>query len=64
MNAEKALARAERQSKYVNQYAKDNYDRVNLLLPKGTKDRIAQTGESMNSFVKKLIEAELERLGL
>jgi len=28
-----------------------NYDKVLLRLPKGTKDRITATGESLNGFI-------------
>lgn len=64
VNIEKAVAQAEKRIKYNNQYIRDTYDRVNVLLPKGTKDRIQKSGETMNSFVNRLVEAELERMGL
>lgn len=64
VNVEKAIAQAEKRSRYANQYARETYDRINVLLPKGTKDRIQKSGETMNSFVNRLVEAELERMGL
>lgn len=64
VNVEKAVAQAEKRIKYNNQYIRDTYDRVNVLLPKGTKDRIQKSGEKMNSFVNRLVEDELERMGL
>ena len=38
-------------------------DKATVVFPKGTKDRIKElTGESINSFVNRLVLAELERL--
>ena len=43
---------------------KDRYDRLQLVVPKGQKEIIQaaarQRGESVNSFIWKLIQAELE----
>lgn len=40
-------------------YEKENYDKVLIRFPKGTKERIKQTGSSANGFV---VEAVLEKL--
>lgn len=64
MNIEKAIAREQKRIKYVNEYNKENYDRVSVLLPKGTKERVAKTGESMNSLLKRIVLEELDRLGV
>ena len=64
MNIEKAIAREQKRIDYVNKYNKENYDRVSVLLPKGTKERVAQTGETMNSFLKRIVLDELDRLGV
>lgn len=64
MDEKKAIERVKRQNDYINQYKRDNYDRINILMPKGTKERIRASGESMNAFVSRLIETELDRLGL
>lgn len=49
----------------VNKYVKNNYDRILLTMPKGKKDVIKaaaeKRGESVNSFVNRLIDAELEK---
>lgn len=54
------------QQKCVNKYIDTHYDRINLTVPKGTKELIqtaAQTnGESVNAFINRLIDAELERI--
>ena len=41
---------------------KRSYDRVSVTLPKGTKERIKATGESINGFIIRSVIAELERL--
>lgn len=52
--------------KYNNEYNKQAYDRINLTVPKGNKERIqtaAQAnGESVNAFINRLIDTELERI--
>ena len=53
------------QQKAVNKYMKKNYDRVNLVMPKGRKDTIrvhAETnGESLNGFINRAIDEAMER---
>lgn len=53
------------QQRAVNKYMKDNYDRVNLTLPKGQKDRIKAHAESrcesVNAFINRAISETLER---
>ena len=55
------------QQQCVNKYIGTHYDRINLTVPKGNKERIqtaAQAnGESVNAFLNRLIDAELERIG-
>ena len=44
-----------------NEYNRQNYDRVALVLPKGTKERIKAAGiESVNGYIKELILEDLE----
>ena len=44
---------------------KKNYDRVNLVMPKGRKDAIRthaeKNGESLNSFINRAIDEAMER---
>ena len=51
---------------YKNQHIKDNYDRINLVLPKGQKTLLKgfceKMGISLNEYIKLLIQADL-RLG-
>ena len=45
----------------VKNYLK-KFDRCAVNLPKGTADKIRATGESVNSFINRLVAEELERL--
>ena len=53
------------QQKAVNKYMKSNYDRVNLVMPKGKKDIIqahaAQQGESVNAYLNRAIDEAMQR---
>lgn len=53
------------QQKAVNKYMKSNYDRVNLVMPKGKKDIIqahaAQQGESVNAYINRAIDEAVQR---
>lgn len=53
------------QQKAVNKYMKNNYDRVNLVMPKGKKDVIqahaAQQGESVNAYINRAIDEAMQR---
>ena len=48
--------------KKQNDKIKDNYDRVSVTLPKGTKDRIKKLGLSINGYINALVLDDLERL--
>ena len=62
MTGKEAIERLEKQYKRQNEHIKENYDRVSITLPKGTKERIKATGESINGFIIRSVIAELERL--
>ena len=53
------------QQKAVNKYMKENYERVNLVMPKGRKDTIKahaeKTGESLNGFINRAIDEAIQR---
>ena len=57
----KERAKLETQYKRQNEFIKENYDRVSVALPKGTKDRILATGESVNGFIGRLVAQELSK---
>lgn len=48
----------------TEKYRKKTYDRIEVIAPKGTKERIKQTGKTVNGFINELIERELNNLGL
>ena len=55
---EKALQALDRQKKQYsrqNDFIKNNYDRISVTLPKGTKDRITQLGETANGLINRLL---------
>ena len=53
------------QQKAVNKYMRENYDRINLTVPKGKKDEIKAhaeaQGESTNAFINRAIDETMER---
>lgn len=53
------------QQKAVNKYMRENYDRVNLTLPKGKKELIKSHAEareeSLNGFIVRAIDETMER---
>ncbi len=55
------------QQRAVNKYMAANYDRINLTVPKGKKETIqtyaAAQGESVNGFINRAIDHEMERDG-
>ena len=60
---QKQAARLKAYYKYRNDYNRNHYERINVLVPPGTKDRIrAVTDISLSSFIYKCIEQELLRL--
>lgn len=49
-------------TKYKNDYTKQNYDRLTIALPKGTKEKLQQIGEgkSLAQTITYLIEKEIQ----
>ena len=58
---------ATRKAKWQNDYIAKAYDRINLTVPKGQKEAIQEAaqrnGESVNGFIWRLIQAQLEKVG-
>ena len=54
--------------KWNEKNLKAKYDRIQLVVPKGKKEVIQsaaqQSGESVNSLINRLIQAELDRMGI
>ncbi len=61
-----AYKKTEKLIQYNNEYNRNNYDRVSLMLPAGKKEIIKNAlrdGESVNSFINVLIDKELAARG-
>lgn len=61
-----AFKEKEKELSYIAQYQKDNYDRITVMTPKGTKEQVknaaALKGMSASSFILECINKELERM--
>ena len=57
------LRTSEAQRKAVREYEKNNY-RLNIVFPKGTKERIEKLGlgKSNSAFIRDVVLSELDRL--
>ena len=53
------------QQKATAKYVKNNYDRIEVKVPKGRKEEVTThaqgQGESLNAFVVRAIDHEIER---
>lgn len=56
----------EKELSYIAQYQKDNYDRITVMAPRGTKDQIKKAAElkgmKISGFVLDCVQKELERM--
>ena len=62
ISAKEAIERVERQQRRIkrqNEHIKENYDRVSVTLPKGTKERIKARGETVNGYITRLVLSDL-----
>lgn len=52
------------QIKYQNRFINENYDRINLTVPKGyksvLKEKAAEAGESVNEYINRAIKQRME----
>lgn len=59
------MAITKAQQKAVHKYVKNNYDRIELTVPKGKKEKIKahaeNKGESLNGFINKAIDERMEK---
>lgn len=59
------MAYSEAQNKATQKYVKNNYDRIELKVPKGKKQEIkdfaTDKGQSLNGFVNEAIDEKMER---
>ena len=50
-----------KQFKRQNEYIKNNYDRISVTLPAGTKQKIIGLGLSVNKYINDLVLSDLEK---
>ncbi|MBR1431641.1 Arc family DNA-binding protein [Ruminococcus sp.] len=52
-------------TKYKNEFINKAYDRVNLTMPKGMKEKVKEYAEaqglSLNGYINKLIEQDMKQ---
>ena len=52
---------------YKNKFIAENYDRINLTIPKGQKEaikaRAESQGESVNAYIWRLIQEDMKKGG-
>lgn len=63
---EKLKAQKEKQLKRQNEYMKNNYDRIALLLPKGSREKLTEKAaaagfKTITEYIKALIEKDLKK---
>lgn len=60
-----AYKKTDKLIQYNNDYNKNNYDRISLMVKKGDKDKIKRhaeaRGESVNAFINRAIDMLLEK---
>ena len=61
MTGKEAKERLEKQYKRQNEHIKENYDRISITLPKGTKERIKSKGESINGYITRIVLTDLDK---
>lgn len=59
------MATTKASQRAVNKYMKENYDRVNLTMPKGKKEAVqahaGQLGLSVNAYINAAIDEKMQR---
>lgn len=53
--------KSEAQRKATEKYDREHYDAVLVRLKKGVKERIQETGSSVNGFITAAVDEKLER---
>ena len=59
MDSKKKVSEA--QMRATAEYEKKNYDKVLVRFPKGTKDKITETGCSLNGFIVTAVNEKLNQ---
>lgn len=58
------MAVSKAQQRATEKYSKVNYDRILVKFPKGTKERIQASGETVNGFINRAVAEKLEERNL
>lgn len=61
LTGKEAIERIQRQQERQNKHIKENYDRISVTLPKGTKEQIKTLGMTANGYINQLVNADLEK---
>lgn len=61
MTGREAKEILKKQYKRQNEHIKENYDRISITLPKGTKDIIKAKGETVNAYINRLVSEDLNQ---
>lgn len=61
MTGKEAKEILKKQYKRQNEHIKENYDRISITLPKGTKDIIKAKGETVNAYINRLVSEDLNQ---
>ena len=56
-----AKEKAKPNYEYINEFANENYDRITILVPKGSKERIRAIAKSRNQNVSDFITSLMPR---
>lgn len=54
----------EKKYKRQNEYIKNNFDRISITLPAGSKEKIKSLGFSVNNYLNELVKSDFEKRGL
>lgn len=52
------------QQRATAKWENENYEKILLRVPKGTKEKLNATGESLNGFINKAILARLDQISM
>lgn len=61
MTGKEAKDILKKQYKRQNEHIKENYERLSVTVPKGTKEKITAKGESINGFINRILTEELKK---
>ena len=54
----------EKKYKRQNEYIRNNFDRISITLPAGSKEKIKSLGYSVNNYLNELVKQDFEKRGL